>query len=254
MPLSIRTKQYYKTLTRKNMGFKDFFILPDENQAKTKVEEKPVVNSKFPTEATNKFPSTSQNSFANTAQNNFRNENVPQPASSVNPFLDKITNVYNEGFNKLNKPGYDFFEFYKSILIGGVDNYQAYNMALEMGRVMDPNVSKETLSEQADYYIAELGKVYEGFKTDGQNKLSNSLSDKTAETNSLTSEIESLKQQLSAIQFQINDKQTSLGKIDAKYQSTIDDINFKLSANDTVSNNLISSIQKVKSNILNILK
>jgi predicted nucleic acid-binding Zn-ribbon protein len=127
-------------------------------------------------------------------------------------------------------------------------------MAIEMGKAMDQNVSKDSLLKQADYYITELDKVHSTFKTDGQNKINDLSQKKNDESTSLSSTIASLKIQLSTIQDQIRIKENSLSEIDNKYQPQIDEIALKLEANDTVKNTFIGNINKVKMNISNNLK
>lgn len=154
----------------------------------------------------------------------------------------------------MNQPGYDFFEFFKAVNKAGIDNPQVYQMALDMGQAMDSNVSKQSLMSQADYYINELDKVHTGFMTDGQAKINDLTNKKNSETTSLSSEITSLKQQLEFIQNQIQIKENALNEIGNKYQPDINEISYKLEANDIAKNTFISNINKVKTNISNNLK
>jgi hypothetical protein len=221
----------------------DYFIVSEEKgtEKSNNVIENSKTETKFPSTDI-KFPSNGT-SFADI-----------KSTVNDNPFLEKILDVYEKGFNKLNQPGYDFFEYFKSVVKGGIDNPKIYEMALEMGRAMDSNVSKDSLLNQADYYISELSKVHSGFKNDGQSKINELTSKKNEETTSLVSDINSLTQQLESIQRQIESKKTSLAQIDNKYQPSISEITLKLSANDMAKDRYISDINKVKSNILNNLK
>jgi len=236
------------------MGFKKFFII-DENESsteknKTQKETKtPVAPTTFPT-ADVKFPS----SDVTFPKETFKSTYTVPPSVVNNPFLDKIMDVYDKGFTNLNQPGYDFFEFFKSVVKGGIDNPLVYEMALEIGQSMDSNVSKQSLLNQAEYYITELTKVHSGFNIDGQNKIDNLTNTKNSETNSLASEISSLKQQLNSIQIQIQTKENLLTEIGSKYQPELNEITYKLLANDIAKDRFISNINKVKSNISNNLK
>lgn len=127
-------------------------------------------------------------------------------------------------------------------------------MALEMGKAMDPNVTKESLMAQADYYVTEINKVYAGFDSDGKNKLSDISTKKTTETKSLTTDIESLQQELQSIQLQLSQKQSALSQIDQRYQPEIEEIGQKLMANEMVKDKFVSTINLVKMNISNNLK
>jgi polyhydroxyalkanoate synthesis regulator phasin len=89
--------------------------------------------------------------------------------------------------------------------------------------------------------------------TDGQGKINDLTNKKNSESNNLTSEISSLKQQLEFIQNQIQSKETALNEIGNKYQPDINEISFKLAANDAAKDTFISNIKKVKNNITNNL-
>jgi polyhydroxyalkanoate synthesis regulator phasin len=239
------------------MSFKDFFINGDQSsQPAQKQEVKSTKTVEFPKNDV-KFPSTSEKyapTFPEKKTTSFP-ENKPTPTfQEKNPYIDKILDVYDKGFTKLNQPGYDFFEFFKAVNKAGIDNPQVYQMALDMGQAMDSNVSRQSLLNQADYYISELEKVHTGFMTDGQSKINELTNKKNSETNSLSSEITSLRQQLEFIQNQIQSKENSLNEIGNKYQPDINEISFKLAANDTAKDTFTSNINKVKSNISNNLK
>lgn len=245
------------------MSWKDLFIVSDEN---VKSDEKPTVKS---TDVQNKTVVQPQNNNVQPQHSKYE-PSFPQNNGSVfspnpgmkpkstfdekNPYLDKILDVYDKGFTSLNQVGYDFFEFFKSVCTAGIDNSQVYLMALEMGKAMDQNVSKDSLLKQADYYITELDKVYLSFSTDGQNKMNDLSQKKNVESTSLSSTIASLKNQLLSIQEQIRIKENELSDIDNKYQPQIDEIALKLEANDSVKNIFIGNINKVKMNISNNLK
>lgn len=247
------------------MSWKDLFIEPTEGSSGKPIEKpsnKASGKSKetFPQSTPNiQFP---QSKYEPTFPQNNGSVFSPNPGtktptptfSEKNPYLDKILDVYDKGFTGLNQPGYDFFEFFKAVCTAGVDNPQVYQMALEMGKAMDSNVSKQSLLSQADYYLSELDKVHTSFSTDGQNKLSELTQKKNSESTSLSSTVASLKLQLSTIQDQILAKENELAEIDNKYQPQIDEVSLKMSANDSVKNTFIGNINKVKMNISNNLK
>jgi hypothetical protein len=242
------------------MSWKDLFIVSDE-KSDEKSNGKDSQNKNVVQPQSNVFKQSTQSKYEPTFPQN--NGSVFSPNPSVvpkstypekNPYLDKILDVYDKGFTSLNQSGYDFFEFFKAVCTAGIDNSQVYQMALEMGKAMDQNVSKDSLLKQADYYITELNKVYSSFSTDGQNKMNDLSQKKNAESTSLSSTIASLKNQLSTIQDQIRIKENELSEIDNKYQPQIDEITLKLEANDSVKIIFIGNINKVKMNISNNLK
>lgn len=240
------------------MSWKDLFFVSEDGKSDEK--SKPIVKDTQNVQ-NNVQTQNVQSKYEPTFPQNNGSVFSPNPVMKPKPtfaeknqYLDKILDVYDKGFTNLNQPGYDFFEFFKAVCTAGIDNSQVYQMALEMGKAMDQNVSKDSLLKQADYYITELDKVHTSFSTDGQNKISDLSQKKNTESTSLSSTIASLKIQLSTIQDQIRIKENELAEIDNKYQPQIDEITLKLEANDTVKNTFIGNINKVKMNILNNLK
>ena len=235
------------------MNVKSLFFEEEGNSNQTKPEQKKVeVNIPqavcFPQQ-----PSTvPQNATIEQPVASFpQNTQVYQP-NTANRFLNDIIAVYEDGFEKLNQPGYDFFEFYKAVIsIGGGDNPQAYQMAFQMAQSMDKTVTKDSLVKQSDYYISELEKVHATYSSGGSKKITDMQSNKNAESNSLTSDINSLTAQIQLLSGQLQEKQNALAAIDTKYSQPLIDISEKLSANDIAKNTLISSINKVKNNIQN---
>lgn len=185
--------------------------------------------------------------------------NIPQPVASLQnpscqPHLDKIVQLYETGFDGLNLPGYDFYEFFKAVISGGIDNPQVYAMAFSMGKAMDNNVSKDTLVTQSQFYIDEIMKVHKNYVENGTTKKNQLVSTKESERSQLVSELDSLKMQMEVISNQIVVKQTSLGDIDNKYSNDLLDIDCKLMANDVAKDRILSSINSVKQGLINNLK
>ena len=247
------------------MSFRDLWLTPEASQGASEQQKQVVPEKKqettfpkqttFPTSTEAKFPSTSGSKFPSTSESKFPPIKFIDPKSDTNnPYLEKILDVYDKGFAKLNQPGYDFFEFYKAVSKAGINNTQVYEMALDMGQAMDSNVSKQSLVSQADYYISELIKVYNGFNSDGQQKINDLSTKKSSESTSLTSEISSLELQLETIQNQMQLRKAALSEIDNKYQPEINEISYKLAANDMAKDRFVSNINQVKNNITNNLK
>lgn len=239
------------------MSFKSFFLTEENDGATTKVApETKTAPVSFPQQVSS-FPQTAPSTpqTVNVQQTTSFPQVAPAPVNTgSNRFLNDIMDVYDKNFNKLNQPGYDFFEFFKAVNKAGVDNPQVYGMALDMAQAMDASVSKDTLSSQADYYVAELEKIHSTINGDGTKKGNDLLENKKTETQSLSSEISNIQQQIEILTTQLNEKQKSLNEIDVKYNQPIADISEKLSANDIAKNILIGNITKVKQNILINLK
>jgi len=241
------------------MGFKDLiFEKSDEDKAKAAKSTDKGKEKKFPNTNLSdgiKFPSTTfpTNASVNTSIGNTFTSTV-QTSSDSNPYMEKTNQMYEEGFVKLNQPGYDFYEFFKAVIKGGIDNQQVYEMALEMGIAMDPNVSKQSLTSQADFYISKLVEAHEANSTGGNQKKNTLVQQKQMESANLSSELSNLRGQFESIQKQISTKEAELSGIDNKYQSQIKEIEYKLIANDVIKDKHVSTINKVKSNIINFLK
>jgi hypothetical protein len=223
------------------MSFKGLFFTETEGEANPVA---PVTQPTVPVVNAVTFPTTAPSTFPTGAESTPTN----------NRFLKDIMDVYDKGFEKLNKPGYDFFEFFKSVYKTGVDNPQVYQMAFEMAQGMDNSITKALLLSQSDYYITEIEKVYASFTANGKQKIQDITEEKNAETKKLTGDIDSLKKQLEIIKAQLSEKEKSLAEIDGSYAPSINDISEKLSANDIAKETLITNLTKVKNNIQNHLK
>jgi hypothetical protein len=230
------------------MAWKDLFI-NDENTSKDttkKVDSKKETVTKFPTA-----------SVDNSQKSNFGFPQANKTESSgelSQEYATKFLDAYEKAFNDLNQTGYDFFEFFQSIIHGDMNNPQIYIMAFAMGKGMEKSITKESLLSQSDYYISELNKLYEKNVNDGNQKKQDLIKQKESETNNLTSELSSLKLQLEGIEVQIKDRESKLSSIDDKFQPKISDYDNKLTANDFAKNKVLSSIETVKQGINQNLK
>ena len=224
------------------MSFKDYFIEPDKTEVdKTKKTVKET--SKFPSEQdSTTFPN------GNTFQPIQRSDQVSQE------LVSKFTDMYQKGFDSLNQAGYDFYEYFKAVMKGGVNNPAVYDMALGMAAAMDSSVTKEKLLSTAEFYLSEILKVYQNQVNSANGKKTALGSQRDLENQSLTSELENLQQQLSSLQLQIQDRKTKLSMIGDKYQPQVVDLDNKLMANDFAKNKIITDIQKVIDGINNNIK
>ena len=164
-------------------------------------------------------------------------------------YIDKFLDAYENAFNELNQSGYDFFEFFQSVINGDINNSQTFTMAFAMGKGMDKSITKEKLLSQSEFYTTELSKLYDKNCTDGTQKKQQIISQKDTENQNLISDLDSLKLQLEGIKVQIKDRENKLSQIENKYQPKIIDWDNKLLANDFAKNKIISSIEAVKQGI-----
>jgi hypothetical protein len=240
------------------MGLKDLFIVSDENSENKPVQE-PVKQS---APSTTKFPNSEPKIEAPTTSAfssfGFGGSPTPTPtyqASNVsNEVLAKTLEMYEAGFDSLNQPGYDFYEFFKSVMAGGIDNPAIYAMAFQMGSVMDKTITKDKLLMQSDFYISEINKVYNDYVTKGNGKRQEVINQKNHENESLVGELNLMKQQLEQLQIQITDRENKLSVIDSKYGPMLSEVESKIAANDLAKQKIVGSIEQVKNGIINNLK
>jgi hypothetical protein len=226
------------------MGIKDFFFINENPEEKKEPEVAPTYTNKFPT--SNPAPSIVP---AFTSQNQ-----IPQPvAPNCEPYLNKVMEMYEKGFENLNQPGYDFFEFFKTISVGDKNNPSTYVMAYNMAKVMDASVNKENLISQADFYVNEITKVYNEYVNAGNSKKQDALAIQTSEKQSLSKELEDLNKQAAEISAKISAAKNNLENIASKHQPKIDEIDCKLMANEVAKKTILDSINIVKSGIQNNL-
>jgi len=141
------------------MSFKGLFFT-EEGDNKNKKSEETATSSN----PVNKFPST--NVTTAPAKSDTATFTPPTTMPVVNPacepHLNDILAMYEEGFEGLNQPGVDFYEFLQSV-IGADTNAEspsAFNMAFGMIKNMGKDITKSTLITQADFYVSEIEKVY----------------------------------------------------------------------------------------------
>lgn len=236
------------------MGWKSLiFAGADSSEKKeTKKEESSEVNQ---TISSNKFPSSvsTQNTFPNVSTNTTSsvNSTITPDNPMCAPHLDKIMTMYETGFNSLNQAGYDFFEYFKSVLEGGVNNPQVYTMAFTMGKAMEPKLTKELLLSQSEFYITEITKVHNSYVDAGNVKRQEAITAKANEENLLRIELVDIESEIKRLNELKGTKEAELSKIDNKYQPQITEIECKLMANDMAKDNIVNSINKVVGGINN---
>jgi hypothetical protein len=245
------------------MGLKDLFIVSEETPNDKPVEQ--TTPSPAATSVT-KFPSSTPQPEETSVFSSFgfpkSEPAVVTPTFTSTPStqgvseeqLAKALATYTNGFDSLNQPGYDFYEFYQAVIGAGVDNPQIYTMAFAMGSGMDKTINKSKLISQSDFYLNEINKVYNDFVVKGNSKRQEIVDQKNHENQSLMGELDLMKQQLEQLQIQIADRQNKLSVIDSKYGPMISEVDNKLTANNMAKDKIVNSIELVKQGINNNLK
>jgi len=165
------------------------------------------------------------------------------------PHLDKIMSMYEKGFEGLNMEGFDFYEFFKMVVEGGVDNPQMYGMAFTAAKSMGS--TKQSLLDQSNYYITEIRKVHNNYVMAGDKKRQEAITSKTTEETSLKTELIGIDSELERLNDLKKQKEAALKDIDNKYEPTITEVECKLMANDMAMEGIVGSIQKVVNGITN---
>lgn len=186
-------------------------------------------------------------------------EHTPVPvATTVTPSadvcqsdIDRVVQIYEDGFNKLNKPGYDFFEFFSAVLATGSQSPDIYKMAFSMAKAQAPNVSIDSLLTDAQDYISKLMEVHANNSSAGNNSKSNIEQEKETERSSLSTRVDSINNQISSLQVQLATANQALANIDSKYSTRLTEINCKLMANDHAKTKILNQINTVINGIKN---
>jgi len=170
-------------------------------------------------------------------------------AANPSKYLNEIIEVYQRKFDALNKEGYDFHEFFEAMSDLSPRTAETYKMASHFATKIDKNVSKDYLLATAGYYEEELTKLHDFNESQGNQKLQEISNEKAVEKSSLEGEVQSLKNQIAALELQMSAKNSELKSIESKYASQISDIESKLAANTAAKNAVLGSIAEIKSGI-----
>lgn len=173
-------------------------------------------------------------------------------ATNCEPHMKAIMDLYDKGFEGLNRDGVEFFEFYKAV---AATNFEpgSYKMALSMLSGMEKSMTKDSLIEQSAYYIDEIQKVHSTYTNNGIAKRDEIERNKASENEQLKNDLSLLEEQLKVIKAQIESKSMALQQIDAKYAPSLEEVQCKMAANDMAKDKIISTLNKVVQDIKTIL-
>lgn len=216
-------------MANESFNWKGLFI----NEEPSTIEQ-PKVNNEPTSDEVTKFPN---------------HATVSSLDSSSNPFLKEVFEVYEKGFGSLNASGFDFFELYKSVVAVGISNPQSYQMAFTMGKGIQPDLSKQFLLEKANFYVAEIEKVYDKYDTIGKTKKSDLENNLTKEKYNLSKSIEELNAKILELQKELETKKAGFQKLDSNNVEKFSEIKLKMEANDLAKHKLLDSINTVVTGI-----
>jgi len=186
--------------------------------------------------------------------------NVAAPPIA-DPTVAEVLKVYEDGLDSINMPGYDFYEFYKTVASTGNPTEQTYLMAYSMAKTLDKTITPSKLLTDAEFYISKINEVHSQYVTQGQQKLNSIQDKKTSEKSQLQSEIDNgarrineLRAELQSLEADINQKRNILVKVDDSFYPQEKSIREKLSANDMARNTSIDKLNAIKEGIKRIIK
>lgn len=219
-------------MSKESFSWKSLFINEDKSE-NTTIENS---TTETPNPTVTKFPETNA-------------MHVPTGSSSHNPYIGEVLEVYQKGFEGLNKEGFDFFELYKSVNAVGVTNPQSYQMAFTMGKTIQPDLTKEFLLEKSKFYISEIEKVYATYHETGTNRNKELTTSITNQKNDLAKTISDLEAQIAKLQTELEAKKFELSKIDIANHAQFSEIQLKIEANNIAKQKIIESINIVVTGI-----
>lgn len=167
--------------------------------------------------------------------------------------LSGVLKMYESGFDSLNMPGYDFFEFFKAIKAVNSNDPSVYKMAMTMAQSSDPKVTKDSLLKGAVFYVDEINKVHKQYEDKGTTKREQIKSNQLKEKDKLSSEISTLEKQILELQTKISNKKKKLEATDGNLLSEVSSIEQKIVANDMAKTKILNSITDVMNGIKNNL-
>ncbi|GAA0893782.1 hypothetical protein GCM10009122_34610 [Fulvivirga kasyanovii] len=223
-------------------NWKSLFINEEEPKKESAPEK-----AEEPKSRTQSFPSSSSGKSSNTKFP----AHPPKGGAVDKNILDTIVEMYEAGFDSLNRPGYDFYEFFKAIQAVGSNEPSVYKMALTMAQGVDNKVNKDTLLTQANFYINEIEKVHKQYQSQGNAKKSELQNTQAAQKENLTAEISALEKQLMEIQNKISAKRNELQSLDVNLMAEVEEIDQKIVANDNARTKLLATITTVVEGIKN---
>ena len=192
-----------------------------------------------------------------------KKEIIPDPSlkSAPTDVVQEVIETYEAGLDAINMPGYDFYEFYMAVSAGGAGSPQTYQMAYQMAKAFDKNVSARKLLQDAEFYISKINEVHGQYVSQGQQKLNALRDQRQAEQRSLQQEddqaaqrIHQLKAELQQLEKLIREKQQALASIDNNSRPQENSIREKLQANDLAKKASIEKLTAIKNGIQQYIK
>lgn len=188
-------------------------------------------------------------------------QSMPAQHYVTDPVVAEVMQIYEKGLDSINMPGYDFYEFYKTVSSTGHPTEQSYLMAYQMAKTLDNTINASKLLSDAEFYISKINEVHSQYVTHGQQKLNSITEKKSSEKQKLQSEIEqatmrinALRAELQQLESEINQKKSTLLKVDDGYYPQEKSVKEKLTANDLARKTSIDKLNLIREGILQYIK
>ncbi len=233
-------------MAKEKFNWKSLFVNEEENSNEKQVK---------PSSSTTSFPKETKTTSSKFPEQAKQKGSTPlNSATKVNnSILGTIVDMYESGFESLNMPGYDFYEFFKAIKAVGSNDAAVYKMAMTMAQSVDSKVDKASLIEGAGFYISEIEKVHKQYATKGNAKREQIQGNQLKQKESLTKEISALEKQIMQLQTKVSEKKIQLESADSSLLSEVADIEQKIVANDMAKSKILETITAVVDGIKNNL-
>ena len=168
-----------------------------------------------------------------------------------NEVLGKVVEMYEKGFESLNQSGYDFYEFFKAVMATDPNNGQSYIMAYTMASSMDKSITKNSLVNSGQFYLAEVHKVYAKYNEEGNNLKSGLIQKQKSDKERLQSEIKTIQNKILVLQSELEHNQRNLLNYDSENLGKMQEVEQKIIANNLAKDRIIQKITQVITGITN---
>jgi hypothetical protein len=219
-------------MAKEKFNWKSLFIQETENVTQ---KTEPVVQKNIVLESKVTFP----------AINTLSNDTVP------NEILSRVIEMYEKGFDSLNQSGYDFYEFFKAVMVTDPNNTQSYIMAYTMANSMDKSITKTSLLSSGEFYLTEISKVYTKYDEEGQKIKNNLINEQRIEKEKLQSEVKEIQNKIIALQAALEQKTKLLQTYDSDNSGKVKEVEQKIVANNLAKDRITQKISQVISGINN---
>lgn len=226
-------------------SWKDLFVKSDEEETVSKSEP-----------AAESFSFPVQNTGGSQPQ-----PAAPPPISATDSAIKEVLQVYENGLDSINMPGYDFYEFYQTVISTGAPVEQTYKMAFQMGKTLDKTITPSKLLTDAEFYISKINEVHSQYVTQGQQRINALQEKKTSERLALQSEVDGatqriaqLRAELQQLEHELTLKRNTLNKIDEGYLPQEKSVREKMTANDIARKTSIDKLNMIKDGIQRFIK